>query len=547
MFEPLFVTLRKVQLSLINCKKKYCNYKRVLTYENSVRFHKYQKLLGSNLQIKLIDATRILLKQPQVFNLSEEYLIGQCQWCSKLNIDVSTLHKDPHILFLPRKTLENQVMLLQDLGVSRDQPIIMPRFQPLMELRMQVFKGFMKIPTDYIVANNLLSLTKKPPKNVQPLQIPSEDLSVANYYNHYLQWYIQWKLNVPKNNENETKRIVDLLKNTSLSIMEQLFDIYHDEIGLTIQEIKEHQCMVNSSPSNLRLIIDEAEIFNGQIMKKLIKQSPKLCKMEYENVVKVVKLLERHDYAEIAIQRYPEILLIGASELAFKFQEFDNAPELRVLKNNILSMGLVLHQYNQCQLRLSYLRYMNIKYASVRVLSSSNNSFESFLSTGVDNTRAREICRSFRKVFNMSFREFMTNLRKHPYWNRIDLVSMHEATNFLLKKKYTTEEIFDNLPIILYPREKIAVTLKSMRNIIYRRKSKDGVTRREYMTKKQILALCLYRMELEFHFSGDGVWREENLIPKRTKPLAQTTETSECELSDCSDMENDETGLIPST
>lgn len=210
--------------------------------------------------------------------------------------------------------------------------------------------------------------------------------------------------------------------------------------------------MEHGSAVNLRRIIDEREVFYGREMKKLLKMDPKLFKMDYGNVTKVIKLLEKHNVTEIAIQRYPRILLANASNLEFKLQAIDASPETRILKNNVKTIDMMLNVFNKSQLRLSYLRYLNIKFATVRLLSSGVKDFENFLAHGKDRTRSNEIAQSFGKVLNIEPDVMMTKLRRHPYWNHIDLVSMHDTANFLKDRGFGVKDITENIPILLYPR-----------------------------------------------------------------------------------------------
>lgn len=62
--------------------------------------------------------------------------------------------------------------------------------------------------------------------------------------------------------------------------------------------------------------------------------------------------------------------------------------------------------------------------------------------------------------------------------------------------------------VCLLYRSKITATLKLID--ITSLKSMDSTINTETITNSKRLALCLYFMESEYHFTGDGIWSETN-------------------------------------
>lgn len=55
--------------------------------------------------------------------------------------------------------------------------------------------------------------------------------------------------------------------------------------------------------------------------------------------------------------------------------------------------------------------------------------------------------------------------------------------------------------ISFYPRSRIESKLRMI---------SDGTITREPIPKEKILPLCLYLIESDFHFTGDGIWADQH-------------------------------------
>lgn len=96
MFKNLFVATIKIRYPLIICKRKPHSGKlprKILPYHDFMRFNDHRRLLKNNLGIKTMDAVNIILKKPQILNLSQEYLARQCKLLLVSN-DISSIEKN---------------------------------------------------------------------------------------------------------------------------------------------------------------------------------------------------------------------------------------------------------------------------------------------------------------------------------------------------------------------------------------------------------------------------------------------------------------------
>lgn len=103
---------------------------------------------------------------------------------------------------------------------------------------MYTFKAYVQIPQDDVVAKNFLKCIKQPKGGVEPLTIPEGGLNVNDYHKHCLRWYVKWKLNISEENGPEMTKTLSSLKHRSFTVMEQVFEICRNEIGLSVEEVR---------------------------------------------------------------------------------------------------------------------------------------------------------------------------------------------------------------------------------------------------------------------------------------------------------------------
>lgn len=116
----------------------------------------------------------------------------------------------------------------------------------------------------------------------------------------------------------------------------------------------------------------------------------------------------------------------------------------------------------------------------------------------------------------------------------VPLLTIKASVDFLRYKKFTLEEIKDNILILLYPMSRVEQKLNAL--LEWKAENNDnrmisGVAL-SAISNSKLLNLCLYFIEAEFHFSGDGIWEPNaslnrhdffpTTIPEFPKSLVKT-------------------------
>lgn len=97
------------------------------------------------------------------------------------------------------------------------------------------------------------------------------------------------------------------------------------------------------------------------------------------------------------------------------------------------------------------------------------------------------------------------------------IISVKAVLDYLRYKKFTLQEISQNMILLLYPISRIEEKLKAL--LEWKAENDDnrmvsGVAMSAASNEK-LLNLCLYFIESEFHFSGDGIWEPSTLSNKQ--------------------------------
>lgn len=123
--------------------------------------------------------------------------------------------------------------------------------------------------------------------------------------------------------------------------------------------------------------------------------------------------------------------------------------------------------------------------------------------------------------------EIRSVLSRHPNWCHVPLLDVKKSLDYLQSSGYKNKDILNNLHLILYPiariEEKLVLIKEERMNI--ENLSVDS----SKLMPSELLGLCLYLIERDFHFTGDGIWSdpaqttmEANNISNELQPILLT-------------------------
>lgn len=166
--------------------------------------------------------------------------------------------------------------------------------------------------------------------------------------------------------------------------------------------------------------------------------------------------------------------------------------------------------------------------------SATSETFEKYARDGIDRTKGRDIVHYMAKLFKKEKEEVRKMLSRHPNWCHVPSLSIKASLDYLVYKKFSYDEIAENLILLLYPVPRIEQKLAAL--IEWKDESENDDNRMisgvalSAISNSKLLNLCLYFIESEFHFSGDGIWDNMNRLEAKQHDVLCSTSMAMPEL-----------------
>ncbi|KOX73122.1 hypothetical protein WN51_14609 [Melipona quadrifasciata] len=253
------------------------------------------------------------------------------------------------------------------------------------------------------------------------------------------------------------------IRYVSLTEMIRLLDVLKNKCQLDEEFLEKHSYLLNIDVDNVEEILKELN-----------------TKLNDKNVIDLIK-------------SYPRILLHHISKIKNTLQLYQNFD----LQNQTLKSVLQGFKINKDTFIERYTNIANNSDLDVWLKHPRLVYIEGDLS----HTTRKHVRYILGKEFGDNKIHLLSSIEKHPFWKSIPLLCVDRTIKYL-KEYFSIEDICKNIQIVLYPRLLIDDTL----NLLYKEySSQNGYN----FTSTQYLALCLYKLEQKYHFSGDGVWQHE--------------------------------------
>lgn len=143
-------------------------------------------------------------------------------------------------------------------------------------------------------------------------------------------------------------------------------------------------------------------------------------------------------------------------------------------------------------------------------------------------TRSRHKDKEFflelAKQLGIDIVKLKSELKKHSLWKRANVMSIYSTRRYLIDN-FDIQDIYQNLQLLLYSRYKIYyflfISFIRYKDVIFFSifnrekvesmcidliKMNESLSQEDRYTSCQLLALCIYKIEKAYHFTGEGIW-----------------------------------------
>ncbi|PBC30218.1 hypothetical protein APICC_02886 [Apis cerana cerana] len=425
-------------------------------------------------------------------------VIQNCNTIKNTNINIEKMDYLMQCLTLEPIIMKNRIFILKELGINSIELSHIYRFPTLMRKKVNTFKKINNIPvTENIMKNIFSNVGIKIDNNViKDFTKFEKNMKIGNYYQICMSYYKTFYLKL----YDQTFLKNNKIKYRSFKEMFKLIYVLKNKFNFDEKFIIKNSYLLNIDVDNVEKMITDFKYIKikEKTLFDLINIYPRILLHDINEVKELIELYKTLDIPYQFSYFCVKCLSVKKKKFLERYNDFQNNVELAIWLKHPRFLQLIYY-YKLVKKRLYYMKYLNcIDHANIQIYLSSKEIFLRFIEGEYDlKSKKKHLLFIFRKEFGKDI-NLISVIQKHPYWKYVSLLIIIKSIQYL-KKHYSIEDICQNIHIILYPRSKIDYTL----NLLYKKYSQEEYNSTHY------LSLCLYELEKNYYFSGDGIWPNE--------------------------------------
>uniref|UniRef100_A0A336MF22 CSON000445 protein n=1 Tax=Culicoides sonorensis TaxID=179676 RepID=A0A336MF22_CULSO len=438
-------------------------------------------------------ATKYAIKYPEFQTLDPDEAKKSFDILKSLNIPTEDIINVPAILTNHPTSLLNRSQILFECGFTSVQMLHLHKYLVIVRRTIDDLKLYKFIEPDTDVGKSILNSFQLEASKVEINSKHSIEFARKLALNEYLKRVLNF-------NDKQVDGFwfsYNRVKHRSAKSIIEMIKIVKEELGFTNERIRSNSFLLYGDPEYLKEILKKFPRIGGMSIIELLNKRPKICMVSPDAIAKTLSILEKFNIQDKSLLLCPDVLTLGPQTVENRLRDLTSLKEFNGLLDHPRVLKLVLYQI-KAKARLQYLQQLKFKCASLHILSSANTAFEKYTREGADKTKGNDIVAFIAHNFKKTEDEIREIVNRHPNWTCVPIQVMKSNFNFLTSEGFTTEDIFHHVFLIAYPTSRIEEKLEFVRN--------DRKCQRA--TRRQQLSLILYFIELDFHFTGDGVWTD---------------------------------------
>jgi hypothetical protein len=428
---------------------------------------------------------------------------------------VNEILERPNSLLINASTASNRLKIFEECSFNRLNDLnLVIRFISMINKNIKSLKAFGFINEDVNVAENLLKILDRPVSLNQEL---TDGISLSLLRQNVINAYLKERLFATEKEIDKIWKVYSRIRHRSLSGIVAIIDLLENELDFGRDKILKNSFLLYGNAENLRKMLQLVPQIGIAPIKDILIQRPKIAMVTAESVLQIINHIKSFGIHENRILKCLDILTLGPDTVYERLVKVTTVKEFNVLLDNPRILRLI-HFHSKAQARLDYLKEIKMKCASLHILSSSTDAFEKYARDGVDRTKGKDVVFYLAKILSLDQEYVRQMLSRNLHWCHVPVLEVKSNMDYLRYKKFTVEEIRDNLILLLYPLKRIETKLSTL--IQWKEENiENGAIKGATLSaisNSKLLSLTLYFIEQEFHFSGDGIW-EPNKHDRKDK------------------------------
>ncbi|CAK9824365.1 Transcription termination factor 5, mitochondrial [Anthophora retusa] len=452
-----------------------------------------------NLSPNGIKKLNTLEKDVCITKIPENQIIRSCKILQNMNVDLEQVEFLASCLKLQPIIIKNRIAILKEMGVKSISLKHIYRFPEAMRKSLKSFKIMYDIPVNEDIMQNLVQylrmMTNKDYES--PIEIKSTTRA-GDFYEMCMLYYKTIYLNLRDPSFYKNRK----LKYQSFTEMFKLINVLKTKCKFDDEFLKDHPYLLNLDADNIEEFLTELKSFNrnGKDIYDFIKKFPRTLFSEVSKAKELIELYNLLGIPPQALSSYATAFKMEKEVFLERYINIANRCDLSIWLQHRRVLSMVYY-YKMVINRATYLTLLsNLYNPNIQTFLSNKIYFSRFTEGEIFYTAIKKhLLYILRKELGEDKTYVIDAIMRHPYWKHVSLVHIDRMLR-CLKKYYSVDDICINVHIILYPRSKVVKVLNLLRQ-------EYSLENGYKFTPAQYLALCLYKLEKKYHFSGDAVWQ----------------------------------------
>ncbi|XP_055614225.1 transcription termination factor 5, mitochondrial [Uranotaenia lowii] len=450
---------------------------------------------------------KYLAKHSFLMDLSPTDIKRKVSYLKYINADNSEILAYPKLLTLHLITIENRTTILRECGLVETLNLLtISKYITIIKKTIDTLKKNKLIPADLDMVEQL---KKQFDTGVFPDIKSSADLELQSLRELFMDTFLRQRLSLNDQESAKLWKSYSKIKHKSFGHTQRVLDILQHDYKFSRDKIVANFFLLYADPENLLRFPNTVPKIADVSIRELVLKQPKILMVPCDNVKEIQTLLQEHGIAEAGVLKFSSILTLAPASILARIQQLRKTKEFEVLSNHPRIVKLIAFQ-KKAIVRLDFLHQLKVRCASLNVLSSHSQCFEKYVRDGYDRTKGKDVAHYLNEIFDRNDDDALQRLKRHQNWYHVPIVQMQESLEYLKSKSFKIDHIYENMYLLLYPVTRISEKLEKLIACKYQQEPYEDLgIELSNVTPEQMLSLCLYLVELDFHFTGDGVWPDQ--------------------------------------
>lgn len=441
-------------------------------------------------------AYRYASKNPDIETLDPKEAARSFYALKTMGIQKEEVMKCPSILNQFDSTLINRFQILNEVGFKSIKFMHLNRYLQISRTTITTLKLY-----NVLYDQNIIERLIKSFELECEMQNLNENQTILLLRQTIMTEYLKRTLNFTEKQVATFWHSYYRIKHKSAASILEMVQILKNELEFDNDRIQHNAYVLYGDPQNLREILRRFKKIGGIKTKELLLKRPKLLMQAADTIENTLNTLRDYNISENSLAIFPTVLTLSTETIKERLKNLKSIKEFDSLLDNPRILKLVHYQI-KAKARLQYLQQLKFKCASLNLLSGSDEVFEKYTQEGADKTKGNDITGFLSFHFRHTEQDVREYVSRHPNWLCVPLGVMKENLNFLLAENFKKQDIYKHVYILSYPNSRIKEKLAQVRN--------DSTF--THVSKVKQLSLVLYFLEYEYHFTGDGVWSDLDVL-----------------------------------